>query len=90
MKGTVYVWAAGNGGGYQDSCAADGFVNSIYTIAVGSADQNGQQAYFDEDCPAKMAVTFSYNSNTSATASNQQQPSNQLVSAGMISFFVSY
>ena len=86
MKGTIYVWAAGNGGGYQDSCAADGFVNSIYTIAVGSADQNGQQAYYDEDCPAKMAVTFSYNSNTSATASNQQQPSNQLVSLRMISF----
>ena len=38
-------------------------MNSIYTIAVGSADQNGGQAYYDEDCSAKMAVTFSYNSN---------------------------
>ena len=62
-KGNIYVWAAGNGGDSFDSCAADGFVNSIYTIAVGSADQNGQQAYYDEDCAAKMAVTFSYNSN---------------------------
>ena len=57
------MWAAGNGGDSYDSCAADGFVNSIYTIAVGSADQNGQQAYYDEDCPAKMAVALSYNSN---------------------------
>lgn len=40
-------------------------MNSIYTIAVGSADQNGRQAHYDEDCSAKMAVTFSYNSNTS-------------------------
>ena len=62
-KGNIYVWAAGNGGDSYDSCAADGFVNSIYTIAVGSADQNGQQAEYDEDCSAKMAVTFSYNSN---------------------------
>ena len=63
-KGNIYVWASGNGGTYFDSCAADGFVNSIYTIAVGSADQNGQQAEYDEDCSAKMAVTFSYNSDT--------------------------
>ena len=61
-KGNIYVWAAGNGGRYFDSCAADGYVNSIYTIAVGSADQNGEQADYDEDCSAKMAVTFSYNS----------------------------
>ena len=61
-KGNIYVWAAGNGGDDFDSCAADGFVNSIYTIAVGSADQNGRQAHYDEDCSAKMAVTFSYNS----------------------------
>ena len=38
-------------------------MNSIFTIAVGSTDQNGQQAHYDEDCSAKMAVTFSYNSN---------------------------
>ena len=61
-KGNIYVWAAGNGGDRHDSCAADGFVNSIYTIAVGSADQDGRQAYYDEDCPAKMAVMFSHNS----------------------------
>ena len=61
-KGSIYVFASGNGGRYHDSCAADGYVNSIYTIAVGSADQDGRQAYYDEDCSAKMAVTFSHNS----------------------------
>ena len=59
------MWAAGNGGDKFDSCAADGYVNSIYTIAVGSADQDGRQAYYDEDCSAKMAVTFSHNSQPS-------------------------
>ena len=61
-KGCIYVFASGNGGERFDSCAADGYVNSIYTIAVGSADQNGYQAYYDEDCTSKMAVTYSYNS----------------------------
>ena len=55
------MWAAGNGGDNYDSCAADGYSSSIYTIAVGSADQTGAQAYYDEQCSGKMAVTFSYN-----------------------------
>ena len=61
-KGSIFVWAAGNGGNNNDSCAADGYASSIYTIAVGSADQQGKQAYYDENCAAKMATTFSYNS----------------------------
>ena len=36
-----YGHAAGNGGSRGDSCAADGYVNSIYTIAVGSVDRSG-------------------------------------------------
>ena len=38
----------------------------MYTIAVGSVDERGKQAPFDENCPAKIAVTFSYNSKSSA------------------------
>ena len=60
--GSIWVWASGNGGENHDSCAADGYVASIYTIAVGSADQNGHQAFYDEQCSGKMAVTFSFNS----------------------------
>ena len=77
-KGSIYVWAAGNGGSYFDSCAADGYVNSIYTIAVGSADQNGQQAYYDENCSAKMAVTFSYNSDSFPTVHDTWYPHDQV------------
>lgn len=60
--GAIYTWAGGNGGHYGDSCAADGYVSSIYTIAVGSVDQNGMQAFYDENCSAKMATAYSYNS----------------------------
>ena len=56
------MWAAGNGGDRGDSCAADAYASSIYTIAVGSADESGRQAYYDEECSAKMVTTFSYNS----------------------------
>lgn len=60
-KGSIYVWAAGNGGHKQDSCATDGYASSIYTIAVGSVDQYGDHAYYDEVCTSKMAVTFNHN-----------------------------
>ena len=56
------MWASGNGGRNYDSCAADGYASSIYTIAVGSADPMGKEAYYDEQCSGKMAVTFSYSS----------------------------
>ena len=55
------MWAAGNGG-RDDSCAADGYASSIYTIAMGGASSNGSQASYDEDCAGKMAVTFVSNS----------------------------
>jgi len=31
-KGSIFVWAAGNGGKYWDNCNCDGYVSSIYTI----------------------------------------------------------
>ena len=79
-KGSIYVWAAGNGGSYFDSCAADGYASSIYTIAVGSADQDGQQADYDENCAGKMAVTFSYNSATFPSANDDWDAYDQVVS----------
>ena len=59
-EGAIWVWAAGNGGGpgTEDSCAADGYVNSIYTIAIGAARSDGSHAVYDERCSAKMAVTL--------------------------------
>ena len=82
-KGSIYVWAAGNGGSYYDSCAADGYSSSVYTISIGSANQHGRQADYDEQCSSKMAVTFSYNSHTFPTSSSDTfDPYNQVVRAG--------
>ena len=79
-KGSIYVFAAGNGGEDYDSCAADGYTNSIYTISAGSADQRGRQADYDEKCSAKMVVTFSYNSDTFPTVDDNWDAYNQIVS----------
>ncbi|XP_017538629.1 PC3-like endoprotease variant B [Pygocentrus nattereri] len=57
-KGSIFVWAAGNGGMMNDHCGADGYVNSIYTIAIGAVTHTGSPASFGEPCPAVMAVTL--------------------------------
>ena len=60
-RGSIYVFASGNGG-RSDTCATDGYANSIYTISVGSAASDGTQSSFDEICSAKMVVTFNSDS----------------------------
>ncbi|RXM30285.1 PC3-like endoprotease variant B [Acipenser ruthenus] len=57
-KGSIFVWASGNGGMMNDHCGADGYVNSIYTIAIGAITHYGLPAFFGEPCPAVMAVTL--------------------------------
>ncbi|KAF1387434.1 hypothetical protein PFLUV_G00078650 [Perca fluviatilis] len=57
-KGSVFVWAAGNGGMQRDHCGADGYVNSIYTVAIGAVSQTGKPTFFGEPCPGVMAVTL--------------------------------
>lgn len=47
-KGSIYVWAAGNGLGSGDNSNYDGYANSRYTIAVTAVDNTGNQAYYAE------------------------------------------
>ena len=56
--GSIFIWAAGNGGDKYDSCSADGYVQSVYTIPVGAYNQRGAPAYYDEMCSAKMTIAF--------------------------------
>ena len=58
-KGSIYVWASGQGGFESDNCNCDGFVSSIYTIAVGSVKSNGEIPRYAEQCSPCLAVTFS-------------------------------
>ena len=55
-KGSIYVWAAGNGLAFKDNVNYDGYANSRYTIAVGAVDHLGAQAPYSEP-GAAMLVT---------------------------------
>eukprot|EP00731_Ephydatia_muelleri_P028842 Em0020g486a len=68
-KGSIFIWASGNGGTYADCCAADGYVTNLYTIAIGSASSAGTAVYYDEKCSAKMAVVFVYTTSGSVQVS---------------------
>lgn len=45
-KGSIYVWASGNGGSRSDNCNCDGYAASIYTITVGSCSQHGTLPWY--------------------------------------------
>ncbi len=73
-KGSIYVWAAGNGRGNSDSCAFDGYASSLYTIPVGALDSTGQQAWYSESCPALMCVAPSSGTDQRITTVDLQGP----------------
>lgn len=58
-KGSVFVFASGNGGAVDDQCNFDGYTNSIYSITVGAIDRKGLHPYYSEACAAVMVVTYS-------------------------------
>lgn len=47
-KGTIILWAAGNGGDVGDNSNYDGYANSIHTISIGATDSLGDRAYYAE------------------------------------------
>ena len=53
------MFAAGNGGYVDDSCAFNGLVNSIYTIAITGVNNDGSLPRYGERCPGILAVTYS-------------------------------
>jgi kexin len=62
-KGSIYVFASGNGAANEDNCNFDGYTNSIYSITVGAIDRKGLHPYYSEKCSAQLVVTYSSGSN---------------------------
>lgn len=58
-RGSIFVWASGNGGRRQDNCNCDGYTNSIYTLSISSATQRGQKPWYLEECSSTLATTYS-------------------------------
>ncbi|XP_028982510.1 furin-like protease 1 [Diachasma alloeum] len=58
-KGSIFVWASGNGGRDQDNCNCDGYTNSIWTLSISSATENGLVPWYSEACSSTLATTYS-------------------------------
>ena len=43
-----------------DSCAYNGYVNSIYTIAISGVNKDGSLPSYSEMCTAIMATAYSW------------------------------
>jgi kexin len=58
-KGSIYVFATGNGATLGDNCNFDAYTNSIYTITVGAIDHTNKHPAYSESCSAQLVVTYS-------------------------------
>ncbi|CAL8375620.1 unnamed protein product [Arctogadus glacialis] len=58
-RGSIFVWASGNGGREQDNCNCDGYTNSIYTLSISSSSQYGSVPWYSETCSSTLATTYS-------------------------------
>ena len=56
--GAIYTFAVGNGG-KGDSCAYNGYVNSIYTITINGVNKDGTKPEYAEECAGILATTYS-------------------------------
>lgn len=62
-KGSVFVFASGNGAYSGDQCNFDGYTNSIYSVTVAGIDYQGKHPTYSESCTANMVVTYTSGSN---------------------------
>ncbi|EAU36453.1 KEX1 protease precursor [Aspergillus terreus NIH2624] len=58
-RGSIFVFAAGNGASFDDNCNFDGYTNSIYSITVGAIDREGNHPSYSESCSAQLVVAYS-------------------------------
>jgi len=63
-RGSIYIWASGNGGRYKDNCNCDGYINSIYTISVSSTSEQETIPWYSEPCSSTLASTYSSGNQT--------------------------
>ncbi|KAG7092777.1 hypothetical protein E1B28_009100 [Marasmius oreades] len=58
-KGSIFVFASGNGAARGDQCNFDGYTNSIYSVTISAVDYKGLHPYYSEACAANMVVAYS-------------------------------
>ncbi|KAJ3074065.1 hypothetical protein HDU98_012184, partial [Podochytrium sp. JEL0797] len=97
-RGSIFVFASGNGGKEADNCNFDGYANSIYTVAVGAINHRGVMPVYGELCSAHLAVTYSGGAghgiwttdvNGSCTGSHSGTSATAPIASGIIALMLS-
>ncbi|KAF8211840.1 peptidase S8/S53 domain-containing protein [Mycena galopus ATCC 62051] len=70
-KGSIFVFASGNGAGSGDQCNFDGYTNSIYSVTVSAVDHTGKRPYYSEGCTANMIAAYSSGSGKAITTTDK-------------------
>lgn len=63
-KGSIFIWASGNGGREMDNCNCDGYTNSIWTLSISSTTEHGHIPWYSEKCSSTLATTYSSGNQT--------------------------
>mgnify|MGYP002078344428 CR=1 FL=1 len=63
-RGTIHVWAGGNGRNQNDNANNDGYANSIYTISIAAITDGGLQAWYSEPGACHVVTAPSSGGNT--------------------------
>ncbi|KAK3869503.1 hypothetical protein Pcinc_025199 [Petrolisthes cinctipes] len=61
-KGSIFLFASGNGGRDKDNCNCDGYANSMWTLSIASTMADGTVPWFSETCSSIIATTYSSSS----------------------------
>ncbi|KAI9065403.1 hypothetical protein FKP32DRAFT_1647634 [Trametes sanguinea] len=70
-KGSVFVFASGNGGRSGDQCNFDGYTNSIFSVTVAAIDYKGFHPEYSEACAANMVVAYTSGSGNHITTTDR-------------------
>lgn len=70
-KGSIFVFASGNGGRSADQCNFDGYTNSIFSVTVAAVDYRGLHPDYSEACAANMVVAYSSGSGNQITTTDR-------------------
>lgn len=58
-RGSIFVFAAGNGHLGTDNCNYDGYANGAFALTIGAIGADNSVPYYMEECAAMLAVTYS-------------------------------
>jgi len=97
--GSIYLFASGNGANAGDNCNFDGYVNSIYTLAIGAITDGNISPAYSEGCAALIAVTYSSGGKAAITTTDVNKLCTNLhsgtsaaapIAAGLAALLLSY